>query len=33
SSQTGKRVLREAYSAGQEAGDKFEYQPGIEEME
>jgi hypothetical protein len=33
SSQTGKRVLREAYSAGQKAGDKFEYQPGIEEME
>jgi hypothetical protein len=33
SGQKGKQVLSEAYSAGQEAGDRFEYQPGIEQTE
>jgi hypothetical protein len=33
SGQKGKRVLSDAYSAGQEAGDRFEYQPGIEQEE
>ncbi len=26
---TGKRVIRDAYTAGQEAGEKFEFAPGI----
>jgi|SRR5580658_1875953 hypothetical protein len=31
SSRKGKRVLRDAYRAGQEAADRFEYRPGIEQ--
>jgi len=31
SGQKGKRVLRDAYHAGQEAGDRFDYRPGIEQ--
>jgi len=33
SAQTGKRVLRDAYAAGQEAADRFEFRPGIEQTE
>jgi Protein of unknown function (DUF2786) len=33
SGQKGKRVLRDAYSAGREAGDRFEFRPGIGQAE